>query len=304
MIWDQLTDDVQAGIVEKLSIGASRESAAAAMGVSPALLAVWLAAGKRAEAMALAGKTLDATNERALTFWRAVVQAEGQAESDYATVIFNEAQRNAELAKWWLSRQRTGETLSSAPDTPHQQEGRTAYEKLKAGEPIDAPWWEDYVQLRAEGWDCNKAVYIAWAASPSKDRWPATQRELAQDFLGLTDRTIRNWRKNDPKIDDRVARLQAEPLLRYRRDVIETLAMNAATPDPRFFPDRQLFLKITGDYKERASLAIDGQVGMEHSGQVQVVHDLSGLTDEELDILDQITAKLAGQKRKGEASPD
>lgn len=165
--------------------------------------------------------------------------------------------------------------------TPGQATSRTARQRLLelAGERAPV-WWRDYLDLRAQGWDWRKATYIAWASSPAADRWPATQEELARDILGLrTDRTIRKWKEKYPEIDERVAELQAAPLMRHRRDVFDALVAVARSHDPKAFSDRKLFLTMTGDYKERQTVSVGGDEG---SGPVRFGVEFGELTDEEL----------------------
>lgn len=146
----------------------------------------------------------------------------------------------------------------ASPATPGQQASIKAFERFRRGDAVlEAVWWDDYRALRGEGWDWRKAVFIAWSASPAKDRWPATQDELATQCLGLTtDRSIRNWKAKYPEMEERIVKLQAEPFMRYRRDVIEALATVASMSDPRCAADRKLFLTITRDYRNSADLNV------------------------------------------------
>lgn len=125
--------------------------------------------------------------------------------------------------------------------------------------------------LRAEKWDWRKAAYIAWASSPVLDRWPESQETLAVQVLGLrSDRTIRKWREKDPTIDERVAKMQIEPLLKHRRDVIDALVHVASMPDPKAHPDRRMLLEIIGVYKPKAA-------------NTNLDIDLSALSDDQLE---------------------
>jgi len=145
------------------------------------------------------------------------------------------------------------ETLFPAgPTVQGQAESRRAYTEL-LGELEKQAWWQDYRELTRRGWDWRKAVYIAWAASPAKGRLPATQEELALQVLGLTsDRVIAKWRKAQPEIDHEIARMQASPLLRHRREVYDALMQSATDPDPKSHQDRKLALELMGDYKPRS----------------------------------------------------
>jgi len=133
-----------------------------------------------------------------------------------------------------------------------QQESRRAYHEL-LGKLEEFAWWQDYRELVRRGWDWRKAVYIAWAASPAKNRLPASQDELATQVLGLTsDRVIAKWRKSQPEMDDEITRMQAAPLLLHRRDVYDALVASATDPDPKSHQDRKLALELMGDYKPRS----------------------------------------------------
>ncbi len=146
----------------------------------------------------------------------------------------------------------------ASPATPGQAASIAAFERLRKGEQVlEAVWWQDYCALRAEGWDWRKAVYMAWASAPARDRWPATQDELATQCLGLTsDRTIRKWRAQNPEIEERIVKLQAEPLMRHRRDVLDALVTVASTADPRCHADRRMYLEIIGDYRASANMNV------------------------------------------------
>ncbi len=162
--------------------------------------------------------------------------------------------------------------------TPGQRESRSAYQRLRT-RLASYPWAEDYLELRAEGWDWRKAVFIAWASQPAGTRIPETQQALAVEVLGLkTAHTISKWKRKYPEIEDAVAERQAAPLLKYRADVFEALGRVASMVDPRAKPDRQLFLELTGDYKSRQAL----ELGNENDEALEVKFDVSGLPIEVL----------------------
>lgn len=181
--------------------------------------------------------------------------------------------------------------------TPGQAESRQARQRfLEQSE--DCPWLRDYLQLRLEGWDWRKAAYIAWAASPMNGRWPDTQQKLATEILGLrSDRTIRTWRDKDPKIDERVARLQIEPLMQHRRDVIMALIESAQVIGKNGAPDRRTYLTMTGDLKpkgnseqaQQGSAAQSPYVDLSNEELDKVIHNLriaAGLEEAEEDADD------------------
>ncbi len=173
----------------------------------------------------------------------------------------------------------------ASENTPGQAESRSAYDVF-AAEIEKCPWRKDYVQLRSEGWDWRKAAYIAWASSPAKERSPETQAELATTVLGLKSaRTIQKWRENDPRIDDRVAEMQIEPLLRHRADVIAALVDVASRSDANAHADRKLYLEMVGDYRPKMGLtgANGGPITTVNSNLSAT--DLAGLSDEDLEQL-------------------
>ena len=149
----------------------------------------------------------------------------------------------------------------ASESTPGQAQSRRAYKEILAS-LTNYEWWQDYLELTERGWDWRKAIYIAWASSPSKSRVPATQEELATQILGLaSDRVIRKWRKDQPELDAEIANMQAAPLLRHRRDVFQALITSATDPDPKSHPDRKLALELMGDYKPRQVQEITGEDG-------------------------------------------
>jgi hypothetical protein len=140
---------------------------------------------------------------------------------------------------------------------------RMALEELRpGGMAIEAPkWFEDYRRLRDVGWPWRVACYIAWAASPKKNRKPKGQEELATMFLGLTsDRQITTWRKKNPVIDETIALLQAAPLFEARRDAFEALIESASNPNYKGKGDRELLFKMLGDLVDKRELRLRGSV--------------------------------------------
>lgn len=151
------------------------------------------------------------------------------------------------------------ETIFPAgPTVQGQAQSRRAYQQLLA--MLDAfPWWQDYQELIARGWDWRKAVYIAWAVTPANDRMPKTQEELATSVLGLTsDRVIAKWLKQYPEIEQEIVRMQAAPLLRHRRAIYDALVAVATMEDPKAHPDRKLALELMGDYKPGNRVQVEG----------------------------------------------
>lgn len=118
-------------------------------------------------------------------------------------------------------------------------------------------WFQDYLRLLEMRWPWRVACYIAWASSPKVGRWPETLTSLATQVLGLiSPRVIYTWRKKYPAIDSVVAMMQAAPLWEHRREVIEALIKVASMPDYKGHQDRELFLKLTGDFVDKRELDI------------------------------------------------
>ncbi len=141
----------------------------------------------------------------------------------------------------------------------------------------ECPWWEEYVELRLEGWDWRKAAYMAWAASPARGRWPKSQDELAVSVLGLRSaRTIRKWREKQPEMERRVEALQVEPLLRSLRDVNEALIQSAIGQERSAAQDRKTFYQLIGYLRQK-------QQAEQTPASNEGVNPFAGLSDEELE---------------------
>lgn len=158
-------------------------------------------------------------------------------------------------------------------------------------------WLDDYFALLVEGWSWRQAVYMVWASQP-KPRTPSTEKELAVQVLGLTGaRPIRHWKKDNPQMMLRIQKLQLAVLGKARAEVLEALVDSATTGSYRNYRDRELFLKMTGDYipRERVDVAAVG------------VGDLGAMSAEELAALaripvDRVAAPEDGDKSGGVGS--
>lgn len=170
------------------------------------------------------------------------------------------------------------ELRAISPEEARQisEAARKAFERAKSGEDPTNKWFGDYVRLLEQGWPWRVAAYIAWAASPKKDRWPKSLAELASEVLGLkSSRVIHTWREKYPSINTVVAVMQAMPLLEHKRDVIEALVAMASDPDYKTFNDRKLFLEMAGLYTPKSKLELSDRRAK----------DLSELSEDELDRL-------------------
>ena len=114
-------------------------------------------------------------------------------------------------------------------------------------------------------WNWRQALYIAWMATPRHERKPATLAELA-NLLGLSSTgTFRNWRRNDPEIDERIRTLPKSLLMGHVADVYAALVTVASDPDPKAFQDRRMFLEIAGEYSPKglvATATANASIGM------------------------------------------
>lgn len=107
--------------------------------------------------------------------------------------------------------------------TPGQQASRAAFAALEAKRG-EYGWWEQYLNLREEGWDWRKAAYIAWMSTPPEVRWPKTLESLASEVLGLNSTsTIRKWRGKQPEIGKRIETLRVELLTHMAMGAEEVL---------------------------------------------------------------------------------
>lgn len=197
-------------------------------------------------------------------------------------------------------------------NVPGQQVSRSAYERflentgLRKMEALreelkgmwpqmeEPPAWLDlYLELRAHGWDWRKAVYIAWSACPTDKRWPRTAGELAVTVLGLrSDRTVRQWKEKDPRIEEWIGKLLMWEMLDHRAGAIQAMVEMASKAEASGFNDRQMLLKITGVIKDKSALEVSGPGG----GPVMTADavQLGELTNDELE---RVIANLQAAER-------
>jgi hypothetical protein len=206
----------------------------------------------------------------------------------------------------------------AAANTPGQAESRAARNELQRwlAQQTDPPaWYTLWNELRDEQvivagpdgqpaldergnartrrrWDWRKALYIAWSCVPKASREPKTIEELCS-LLGLASTgTIRNWRRKDPGLAERIAELPRSLLLNHVADVYDALVSVASTADPKAFNDRRLFLELVGQYAPKGAVMVSGPEG--GAVPVDLTYGLAELSDEELDALDRIAGRIAG----------
>lgn len=161
----------------------------------------------------------------------------------------------------------------------------------------DVPWLSDHFMLRDKGWPFRQAAYIAWASTPSDQREPKTQQELAA-LLGLSsDRAISTWRKKNPAILETIALMQSAALWSHRSDAFSNLikGMKQAGADYKFFNHLKLYLEMTGDYVPTSKFMADLKK--------KLSTDPSDLSDDEIAVLARAYEDFQS-KQTGEASEE
>jgi len=163
------------------------------------------------------------------------------------------------------------ELFPASEQTPGQDVSRAQYATVREQLQRYA-WYATYLELRAEELtladgrkrklDWRKAVYVAWASTPARDRQPATQEELATRILGLRSaHTISAWKRDFPDLETLIIKQQAAPLFNHRADIYDALVQVASMVDPKAAADRKLALELLGDYKPRKALEVSGEDG-------------------------------------------
>lgn len=215
--------------------------------------------------------------------------AEAQRRSDTALLAFKALVQNERLAQEQYEDELKGYRKDLAK---RYREERPSHDLAEPEAPeARFGWADDFYYLLDHGWPWRVAAYIAWAGSPKMTRWPKTQEELATQVLGLTsDRQIATWRKKNPAIDETIALMQAMPMMDYRRDIFEALAISAANPSSKGAQDRKTALTLTGDYVPHQKVDIE-----------RPKTSAKDLTDEELeDAKKRINKKLGIEDEGGE----
>lgn len=158
--------------------------------------------------------------------------------------------------------------FTAPPAVPGQAESRHGKAQMDTYlESVAEPpaWKQLYQQLLDElverdgyvigpRWDWRKALYIAWSVVPKAKRVPATEEELAVWLNLKNTRTIRQWKRKFPEIEQRIAELPKQLLMTHMSEVYDTLVTVATMPVPAANPDRKLFFEMTGQYQPRTAI--------------------------------------------------
>jgi hypothetical protein len=229
-------------------------------------------------------------------------ESDGVPEDDFPATENTPGQAESRAARGLLER-----WLTEQADKPPAW--LALWEELREERaPMVGPDGEPRLNERGEvrtrrRWDWRKALYIAWSSLPRSQRKPESLEKLC-DLLGLHSAgTIRNWRRMDPEIDERIARLPRRMLLGHVADVYAALVDVATLADPKAFQDRRLFLELVGEYDPKGTVFLSGP----ENGPVPVdlSHGLANLDDDELDALARIAGRFAEhQAGAGEATAD
>lgn len=162
------------------------------------------------------------------------------------------------------------------------------------GSPKPTVTWSNlYNRLIGLGWQWRVATYIAWAASKKIGRVPATQEQLATDYLGLTsDRAINKWRAANPKIDEIVGTLQTHMIFDYIPDAIEAMGVSASQPNKEGNRDRKLMFEMLGMYQPSMRIKED---------KAPVDNDLAALSAEQLQKRREDLLRMKNSEDAGDA---
>jgi len=160
----------------------------------------------------------------------------------------------------------------NAPGQKESRRGKAALDALLTEATAPPEWKALYEKLLDERverdgyviapkWDWRKALYIAWSVVPKARRQPATEDELAVLLNLKNTRTIRQWKRKCPEIEERIAELPRQMLLTHLADVYEAMVTVAKMAVPAAHQDRRLFLELTGDYAPKSNLQHTGSNG-------------------------------------------
>ena len=121
----------------------------------------------------------------------------------------------------------------------------------------------------------HKQRVLQWLTTPTQEREPKTFMALAEE-IGVTRRTIQNWRTQDKEFMEEWERLYLATIGSpgRRQEIMDTLFRTATDPDdPKHVQAAKTYMEIEGSLKP-AKTEISVQMG-----------DASKLTMEELDAL-------------------
>ena len=150
-------------------------------------------------------------------------------------------------------------------------------------------WYAEYEALTRGGWPFRVALYIAWAASPRKNRKPDNLGDLAT-LMGLkSPRAIHTWKARNPAIEQQIALMQAAPLFQHRADLFQAALKVALSEDYKGHNDRKMLFEMLGDYVRRSEI----------KGNLGKARTITEMSDDELAAL-----LAAGQDQEDSDVPD
>jgi len=107
-------------------------------------------------------------------------------------------------------------------------------------------WFESYLKTVNGGWPWRVALLVVWLAMP-KPRVPATQEELARQYMGLSsDRQFSVWIAKNPAIPAMVQDLRYGMLFEDLGEIFQAGIAVAKKQDYKSRGDRELIYKLVG----------------------------------------------------------
>jgi len=110
--------------------------------------------------------------------------------------------------------------------------------------------WGDIIISENFRFTPRQRRFIEWLATTKYDRIPSTEKELAQD-MGITDRTLRNWKKK-PGLQEAVLQRTRELLGDRLPEIYGALGREA---EKGSFQHIKLAMEMLGEYVERQEIS-------------------------------------------------
>lgn len=152
------------------------------------------------------------------------------------------------------------EGISYADAQQISDDAREEWERTAPDNPLARDLLQRYHALEAQGWSWRQALYIAWAITPGKARWPTTLDELS-NVMGLrSTRTIRTWRYQNPEIDNQVRMAVLRSVADRSAEVLDAAFGVALEEGYRGYNDRRMLLEIGGVYRQQQEVQLRAHV--------------------------------------------